>query len=785
MNDLTDYKLNDCFLTVNLSSYTFNQDTFKLLEKGLTFVPRPPTIYLSDIIENQNNLIRNLTIKGISVQKQSTSTNLDPVSKTTPVNKKKFRFTEPKRWNPPSHIIPVEVGALTDTIKLTTAHEVDKIAKKSSNSKNKKNFKPGNNDLNFNWFINNKDKNNLTVEEMNSLRDLKLNENIIIKPADKGGATVIMDRGAYQLEAERQLNNEKYYRRIDGPMAPNNLVKIKAIFSKILKKKFITQAQYNYLTGPEDYNIRKFYLLPKIHKPKAKWPQKNMPEGRPIVSDSNSESCRTAEFLDSFINPLALSNNTAIIRNTYEFINKIRDQDVNPDSLLVTGDIKSLYTNMNLNRIMQTTRQVFANNPDPNRPDDELLNLLELTLYSNDFSFNNNQYLQIHGTAMGKKYAPGLANLYLRSFDETAQTGFQISPIFYFRFLDDVFFVWTGGKALLMKFQSFLNNLIPDIEITFEFNEVQIPFLDTLIYIKDNKLKTKTYFKPTDTHQLLHVASYHPKHTTVGILKSQFIRFKRLSSSYEDYLETCKTLFSFLKNRGYSASIFRKMKHDIWYNYNEQNAVSKLNHKTQPILPIIMPFSGIGRNLVQKYKKAIETTNLFSDFKLISAYKIYPNLKKLLVRAEFSNDHLAKTGGRGRFYRCTSTQCIFCIRYTSDTSDFKSSSTNRKYKIKGDLTCKSSNIVYLITCKKCGIQYIGETGRPLRDRVNNHISNIRKSTNTPIAQHFALSNQHKHDNLHVIAIEQISTDSHNTRKQREQHWIDTLKTGYPLGLNFL
>ena len=39
------------------------------------------------------------------------------------------------------------------------------------------------------------------------------------------------------------------------------------------------------------------------------------------------------------------------------------------------------------------------------------------------------------------------------------------------------------------------------------------------------KLVTKVYFKPTDTHALLHKASFHPQHTFRGIVKSQLIRF--------------------------------------------------------------------------------------------------------------------------------------------------------------------------------------------------------------------------------------------------------------------
>ena len=34
------------------------------------------------------------------------------------------------------------------------------------------------------------------------------------------------------------------------------------------------------------------------------------------------------------------------------------------------------------------------------------------------------------------------------------------------------------------------------------------------------------------------------------------------------------------------------------------------------------------------------------------------------------------------------------------------------------LNCKSKNLIYLIDCKKCGKQYIGETKRHLHQRTN-------------------------------------------------------------------
>ena len=57
--------------------------------------------------------------------------------------------------------------------------------------------------------------NNLNNRERNALQRLKKNRDIIIKPADKGGATVIMDTTEYVKEAMRQLQNEEYYKKVE------------------------------------------------------------------------------------------------------------------------------------------------------------------------------------------------------------------------------------------------------------------------------------------------------------------------------------------------------------------------------------------------------------------------------------------------------------------------------------------------------------------------------------------------------------------------------------------
>jgi hypothetical protein len=124
-----------------------------------------------------------------------------------------------------------------------------------------------------------------------------------------------MDKTAYVAEAYRQLKNAKYYTNLDAPIYMDNKPKIINILENIYRKGYIDQKQLQYLAGPTTARRRIFYLLPKIHKSKTLWPQYNMPEGRPIVSDVSSESYRISEYIDYFINPLACVH-SSYIKNT-------------------------------------------------------------------------------------------------------------------------------------------------------------------------------------------------------------------------------------------------------------------------------------------------------------------------------------------------------------------------------------------------------------------------------------------------------------------------------------
>lgn len=64
---------------------------------------------------------------------------------------------------------------------------------------------------------------------------------------------------------------------------------------------------------------------------------------------------------------------------------------------------------------------------------------------------------------------------------------------------------------------------------------------------------------------------------------------------------------------------------------------------------------------------------------------------------------------------------------------FQSTTNNRIFRIKSFINYNTRNVIYLITCQACKIQYVGRTTRRLRDRLNNHIYNIVKEHGTNVA----------------------------------------------------
>lgn len=714
-------------VVVLAQNFELSKAQFDLLSRGLSFIP---TVDLGRDQKLQWEA---------DLQHYHRKVKLAAYYKDSP-GKEKLPFIGPSSWTPPLDMLPPQI----------------KILIHSDLEDFKSHYK----------FV--KEQLNISLDEVKVLQELKTKKNIVIKPADKGSAVVILSREQYLMEVERQLNNSVYYRKLDGPMYLSTIPMVAKILDSLKRKKFINAKQRQYLSGSGQPRERRFYILPKIHKDPKTWTVPfEVPPGRPIVSDCESETYFTAEYLDHYLNPISVRH-PAFVKDTYHFIEIVKSLRIPSEFYFFSMDVDNLYTNIPIEAGVNCVEKVFKKYPDPKRPDEELIELLKINLTRNDFMFNDKFYLQVKGTAMGKKFAPAYANIFMANWEDEALSKCKKKPACYLRYLDDIWGIWTGSREEFREFVDVLNSHDSSIKLKTEISEASIDFLDTTVFkgpdfSKNNKLDVKVYFKSTDTHALLHRDSFHPTHTFRGIVKSQLLRFKRICTRREDFWGAVKVLFKALRGRGYSRNFLRSCL---------KTFEAKKQKNSEERIPLITTFSSVGQILNWKCKNNFENVlgreELISCTGTISAYRRNRNLRDWLVRAKLPSLDWKKPQRKQSYF--------------SQLRFIRSNKESALHRIQQGFDLKSKNIVYLIFCSKCQAKYVGETRNELSLRLFQHMHNIRnrKDVDTPLVKHFL---DHGLPFLRIAGLERNVNWTDWERKKRERLWIFMLGTREPLGLN--
>ena len=148
----------------------------------------------------------------------------------------------------------------------------------------------------------------------------------------------------------------------------------------------------------------------------------------------------------------------------------------------------------------------------------------------------------------------------------------------------------------------------------------------------------------------------------------------------------------------------------------------------------------IKRNLPYLYAdqevKKIFTPSPFASFRSAR------NLKSFLVRLKvYPLDR--KVGSE----KCNGKRCLVYLN-VAERDTFESFQTEKQYKINHNLNCNDECLIYLLSCKIFGLQYVGSTTDPFRYRWNNYKDNNRKAErgvehmSADLFKHFA---SHEHN----------------------------------------
>ena len=326
-------------------------------------------------------------------------------------------------------------------------------------------------------------------------------------------------------------------------------------------------------------------------------------------------------------------------------------------------------------------------------------------------------------------------------------------------------------------------------------------------------IKTDLFVKDTDTHQYLDFSSCHTFHTKKGIPYGQALRIRRIVSDDQVFDTRCEELKGWLKDRGYPDQLVEEQVGKAKLeNRNELLDRNKSESKNDRDVLVLSYHSCLSKKVHDIVKNAHcilqvdqEHRRVFPDVPMVS-YRRAKSLCDILVRAKVPKDQVSSEWGcKGCRTIGGRKDCQVCEAIVDDTQ-FTSQVTGRTFQIReGPLHCNSKNVVYLMECRTCSIQYVGSCGsdkigndqkNKFRFRYNAYKSKHREYSRrmengtlgvgkavpqTSLHAHFA---QPDHNGIEDMSFKIIDCAS-NLRdiKKRESFWQYKVKTFLPDGLN--
>ena len=585
---------------------------------------------------------------------------------------------------------------------------------------------------------------NISATEQKAIESLQKRTDIVIKPADKGGAVCVWRKDLYIEEGMKQLNDDKFYKHLEHDNTPTIQKKIEKEIGKMIENGELPESAKSLIQKIPRCGV--FYLLPKIHK-------QNVP-GRPVVSNVSCPTYTISKFLSSFFKPI-VQQSSSFIKDTTHLLQKLENfefKEESPNNQLFTMDVKGLYTNIPNGDGLQALKYHLENRQGPQKISTAtILRLAELVLQENCFEFNSEYYQQISGTMMGTPFGVE----YSCSFMIYVETRFfeqydDEKPLIYGRYIDDIIGVSDMGEEKLKKMIEALSHFHPALEYTTQIDQ-RIPMLDVDISIKGKKVSTTLYTKDTDSHSYLQYSSSHPSACKKGIPYSQFLRVRRICSEKEEFEKQSKFLLNCFLKQGYPRYLLEKQRRKALLLDRKEllKFVAKdTDEKERIIFPIryhptnVKVVNIIKRNFTL-LKNDEEVGDLFKDPPMV-AYRRDRNLKDLFVRSKLK-DNNSKRGTT----KCKDSRCLTC-NYVCDKSLVIG--PRGSFEIRQEFDCNSKGLIYCIECNKCGELYVGETARKLKERFREHRRDVlNRKLEKEVGSHFN-SEGHSEQDMRIFGL---------------------------------
>ena len=187
-----------------------------------------------------------------------------------------------------------------------------------------------------------------------ALKQLQDDPNLIIKPADKGGATVVLNTHDYHHKVLQILTNKTFYKQMTHNHIHTVRQEVQSLIDYLHIKGTIDDRTFNFLSPKNPPRTPLFYGLPKVHKPDCPL--------RPIVSANDSPTENISSYVNHFLQP-HMKALPSFIKDTKHFLSEILNLPNLPDgAFLVTADVVSMYNIIPHTEVIETIIQHIKNN---------------------------------------------------------------------------------------------------------------------------------------------------------------------------------------------------------------------------------------------------------------------------------------------------------------------------------------------------------------------------------------------------------------------------------------
>lgn len=613
---------------------------------------------------------------------------------------------------------------------------------------------------------------NVTREENSAFYELLHDKDIVIRPADKGSGIVVVDKDSYVQSLQKEMDDSDSYEATGNDQTEEIQKKVKRLVGRMHREGAISDDLKQYLT-PRYSQKGKLKGNPKLHKPNAPY--------RTIVSGIGTPTERLAEVAEHELNEF-VETSPSYIRDTTDFICKLQEikEPLPENAFLFCFDVAKLYPSVPRKEGLDACKEALESRSTALVDTASAMEMIRTVLDNNIFGFGDQNYIQREGVAIGSRLGKNFACSYMRKWDEALLEA-PVTPLFYKRFIDDGFGVWTGSETELEEFAAYANSIHDNIKVELRYDRKQIEFLDTLVKIEDGHIYTDLFIKPSDKQLYLNSSSCHPPNTKKGLAYGLGLRIKRICEKEADYQRHRTSLKVQLRRRGYSGNLIETQLQKVdKLERSELLQRSAKNDKNAKRVPLVVTYSNLlpdVRGIIRKHMDVLYRSTKMKDVfqePPIVAYRRDKNICDTLVHG--------KTNAALKSVRnACKTGCANCELLSRDV--VRDTSNSLSFQPARDITCRVRNVVYAIICTRCqATVYVGETERELRERMSEHLRDIRLKKDKPINFHFG-GKGHTNNDVAFAVLEKTFDAERTERQLREGLWIKKLASGRPNGCN--